>query len=544
MRRTIGVELEPTQSLPVIGDDDTAQLKTNLKVLLSNIIMVRNNYMVKLGKSFGGKRDIYTECGYPRAMTYDHYWARYERQDIATRIVDAYPDATWRSQPAVFETDNKDETAFENEWTALTRKIDVMGYLCRLDKLCGIGQYAVLLLGLDGAEPMDKPVGSGAHDLIYLMPFAQREASILSYVTDTTDENYGKPEFYSLTISRPDGKTDTVRTHYSRVMHIADGLLASDTYGTPRLQSVYNRLQDLETVLGGGTEMFWKGGFPGISFEADPLADLRGQKMKDLEKEVQEYYNGLRRYMRLTGVKANTLAPNISDPTAIADLIVKVIAGSKGMPVRILMGSERGELASSTDQENWDSRVVERRVNHANFNILRKFVKLMIKYGVVSTPTEGIDEDDFKTEWPKEQTSSPKDKSIVAQGRIVMLKNYCSTPGAEQLYTPKNFLVDYMEVDEEKADAMLAEGEKAAMEEQQQAEQDAAAAAAANLELAKAAGTAPMPALTGKPAIGKGTIPVRRATPTAPSKAPKQVAVPQSLPVPKRPAGRKPQPKK
>ena len=56
------------------------------------------------GQHFGGERDLYEQCGYPVDIAPQDYVAQYLRGDLAARIVDAYPDATWREAPTVKTT--------------------------------------------------------------------------------------------------------------------------------------------------------------------------------------------------------------------------------------------------------------------------------------------------------------------------------------------------------------------------------------------------------------------------------------------------------
>src|SRR5690606_37620572 len=66
------------------------------------------------GQHFGGERDLYEQCGYPRDIQAQEYVEQYLRGDLAARIVDAYPDATWREAPTVKRagTNEGDEDEF------------------------------------------------------------------------------------------------------------------------------------------------------------------------------------------------------------------------------------------------------------------------------------------------------------------------------------------------------------------------------------------------------------------------------------------------
>lgn len=51
------------------------------------------------GITFKGGRDLYTALGYPDAVAPEMLMARYFRQDICSRIANAYPDAMWSRAP-------------------------------------------------------------------------------------------------------------------------------------------------------------------------------------------------------------------------------------------------------------------------------------------------------------------------------------------------------------------------------------------------------------------------------------------------------------
>ena len=46
--------------------------------------------------------------------------------------------------------------------------------------------------------------------------------------------------------------------HWSRVIHIAENAGGTGVYGLPRLQSVYNRLEDLLKIMAGSGESAWR----------------------------------------------------------------------------------------------------------------------------------------------------------------------------------------------------------------------------------------------------------------------------------------------
>lgn len=432
---------------------DTA-LDQQLKVLAS-VVQARRSLSNKLGATYDGQRDLYAALGYKKDPTFSDYYSRYCRQDIAKRIINAYPDATWRQHPEVLEDENPEvSTPFEQAWAEVRDKHSLFHQFSRVDKLAGIGRYAVLFLGFsDGGEVLEKEVTRSASlELLYVKPYSEKNAEINTWDKDRNSKRYGLPLTYKLRVQdktkEATNSTSELIVHHSRVLHVAEGLLESEVYGTPRLESVLNRLDDLERIAGGSSEMFWRGGFPGISFEMDPEAEeLSTEGKEQLDEAIDDYMHSMRRYIKLQGIKANSLAPQIADPSNHADLQLKLISGSTGIPVRILTGSERGELASTQDKENWTDRNEERRADFAEPVILRAFIDRLISLGV-------LPEADYKVRWPSISGTSEKDQAELGKTKAEALAKYLSADG-DRIVPPQQFLTYFLGFEDEVATEMI-----------------------------------------------------------------------------------------
>lgn len=432
-----------------------------------------------LGQTYSGGRDIYVQCGYPKEITFAEYEGRYRRQDIANRIVNAYPDATWRGMPRVYENDEETETAFEKAWAALLDIIPVFHYLHRADRLAGIGDYGALFYGFaDGGQAFDQPATT-ATGLLYLQPHSSDSAKILKLDGDTESERYNQPDMYNVTLGNPelDGSaagTSSNRTlvvHHSRILHLADGAGASDTYGTPRLEAVFNRLLDMDKLASGSAEMFWKNAYPGYAFEASPDVDLT-QGVDDLKDEMEGYFQHLTRYMRVQGIEVKSLAPQTADPSGQIDGQFKFISAATRIPIRILIGSERGELASSQDERAWKEQVATRRENFAEPSVLRPFVDDMIRVGILPEPVDG-----YEVEWPDQASLQPKEAAEVAKLYTESLARYTES-GAGAIMPPYTYFTEVLGLAPEKAKGLVDELEQAAEEEDKEREAAEKAAAA------------------------------------------------------------------
>ena len=363
-----------------------------------------------LGKAFGGERDYYDVLGYTLNPTVDHYRSRYERQDIASRIVNAYPDETWRLWPSVWERKEEQATAFEVSWNRIAEQFKCYHYFHRLDRLVGLGRYGLLLLGFDDSGGLDQAVSPGGRRVLrYLSLYSEEHAAIDQLDADGRSQRFGLPNRYRIDLSRSTNLTSnrnrnrvsrgtgnaTQEVHFSRVLHVADGLTEDDVYGTPRLRPVLNLLDDLQKLIGGSAEAFWRSSSRDLIATVRDNAHLTPADEATYSEQLDEYVHGLRRILKLQGIDVEAITPETASPREAVDVVIEMMSATTGIPKRILTGSERGELASSQDASNWIARVEQRQKQFAEPVIIRPFIDRLIQMRVLPTPPDG-----YFVEWP------------------------------------------------------------------------------------------------------------------------------------------------
>ncbi len=400
----------------------------------------RLSMMSRLGtQQYGGSRDIYEALGYKKTITFVDYFDRYTRQDMAKAIIDRPVKATWQGPIELVESEEEEDTEFEKEWLKLNERLKIKTCLTRVDRLTRIGEYGILLLGLDDTKkPEDfvNQVASGRRKLLYIKPFSQDSAIIDSYVSDPRNERYGLPEIYRIVIVDVATKlTNEVKVHHSRIIHIVEDNLESEVLGTPCLEVVFNRLMDLEKVVGGDAEMFWRGARPGYAGDMKEGYTMTDTMIEDLKDQIDEFEHNLRRILVNEGITLKELAQQVADPKNHVDIIIQMISAVTGIPKRILTGSERGELSSVQDSEEWRDFVQARREDHAEPNILRPLVDRLIKYGVLPTPENGYD-----VKWQDLYSISEKERVNIGKGRAEALREYTTNPIAVSMIPPKAFI--------------------------------------------------------------------------------------------------------
>lgn len=400
-------------------------------------------------QTYSGDRDINQALGYPNSLTFSDFAARYTRQEIAKAVIDRPCTATWQGGIALLESKRLNNTPFEDAFIKLEIDFALSSIFSRLDRLTGLGKYGILLLGLDDVrdrEGFALPVKSGNRKLIYLKPFGEESAKINLYEDDPQNERYGLPKMYDVTVQQVEGGSSIViQVHYSRIIHIVDDPLESETECSPRLESVFNRLLDIEKIAGGDAEMFWRGARPGYTGSLDKEFSMTPETRATLKEQIDEYEHNLRRILITEGIDLKALQQQVSDPTPHIHTQLQLISAQTGIPIRILTGSERGELASTQDAGEWKTFIQGRRGNHAEPRIVRPFVERCIKYAILPKPSTI----QYTIQWLDVFAISEEQRVKIGAMRATALKDYTANPIAAAIITPKAFFQLFLGLNDE-----------------------------------------------------------------------------------------------
>lgn len=422
------------------------------------------------------RRSIEHECGYPDTGSWvsPHlYQSLYEREALSARVVECLPRESWQVQPEITEMeDSGTVTPFEQAWDALGRSLrgekswhqDEAGsplweYLLRADILSGIGQYGVILLGLDDGRDLREPASTrpGAR-LIYLAVFPESLAQVVRFETDDKSPRFRRPAEYHLSFNDPrEGQQagvglpiSTRQVHWSRVIHVADGLGSSEVFGVPRMRAVLNRLLDLKKIYAADGETYWRNAVLKLFFSTHPQlggdVDIDHDQFRD---DIEEMMNGLQQWMTLRGMEAKSIAPAVIDPTPHVAAQIQAICIKLGVPQRVFMGSERGELASSQDDAAWNDRLKERQQNYLTPKLIVPFVDRLIQLGVLPEPSG------YSVRWPDLTSTSEQDRAGLAALKTGALAQYAGSAEVQALMGPLDYLTRVWDMDEEEASAVL-----------------------------------------------------------------------------------------
>lgn len=292
--------------------------------------------------------------------------------------------------------------------------------------------------------------------LLYLRVFPESQVLITQWENRMGNPRFGHPVMYQVTINDPNSQMTgvglpiaTVDVHWTRVIHVVDNRGSSEVAGTPRQQPVWNDLLNLRKIYGAAAEGYWQSAFSSLSLETHPQlgGDVKINRPA-LQDMMENFRNGLQRDISLMGMTAKTIAPTVSDPTPHIDKGLEAICIVIGCPLRVFKGSERGELASSQDDDNWNDRKKERQDGHNVPNIIVPFIDRLILIGCLPEPKQ------YFVEIPPVESLSATTKATVALQETQAMAAYVAG-GVQELVAPQDFMVNTLHWTEEQAKATI-----------------------------------------------------------------------------------------
>lgn len=413
----------------ILGSNEYKKMENEFNQLFNqfmtnaSLITDRQTAFGNYGQMYEGARDIPKAAGYNLTRTFSDYSAKYTYQDIAQRIVNAPGDAAWQDPPIL--TDGKDsDTPFIKAWeqvvnfgrdlsNQISDQKSIWHYCRRIDHLSGVGRYGGLVLGvndsqLDFASPLKKDGAKHINDFLYLAPYDEINIEIKDLGTNPTNNRFNLPMMYNLipnadlinatgTSFTSSRDNDGIDIHWTRIIHVAEGLKNNEIFGTPRLEYIYNLLDDLLKVTAATGESAWQLMTKGL------IASTRdGFKLPkdttDMRAAMEAFMHEQMRVLELQGVDVTLTEGMIVDPTGVVKSIISLISAATGIPQRILLGSEAGHLASDQDEKAWAKKVISRQINFAETVILRPLISRLIFVGILPAPSSGS----YTVHWPSQ----------------------------------------------------------------------------------------------------------------------------------------------
>lgn len=367
------------------------------------------------------KHNHYRDFGYPEHLTFAQIYAMYQRNGFARAGVDKTIGKTWQDMPALWETDKPTESTLEADIRQRFSDLRVWQRLAETDRRSMVGGYAGAILRFADSKRFQEPVDNvpgGLAGLVEVIPAWAGQLSVSSWDTDETSENYGQPTMYAFNEAEiPGGNTNSTTDTRTRSFQLhPDRVILWSTDGTVHAESAlapgYNDLMTMEKVAGAGGEGFWKNAksAPVLSIDKDAqLAEMAramgvapDEVADAMNDQVEDWQKGFDRLLLLQGMRAETLGITLPSPEHFFNIALQGYAASLNIPLKILVGNQTGERASTEDARDWAQVNMARRDNFVRPNIV-EFTNRLERVGI-------LPERDYTVGWTDLTESSAGEK--------------------------------------------------------------------------------------------------------------------------------------
>lgn len=354
------------------------------------------------GYFFGAQKHNHAaDFGYPDQVSFELAFDAYCRNPLARAAVDKTVGKTWEDNPFLqeFQRDGTEggdqgETKVEADIRQRFADLRVWQHMAECDRRGLVGAYAGLILRFADNQPFKAPVTrvpGGLLGLVEVIPAWEGQLTVNEWDTDETSDTYGQPKMFSFAESAV-GQQKQPRTfmiHPDRVIVWSrDGTLN----GRSALEPGYNALLDMEKIRGGGGEGFWKNAKSGLSLEIDKdakiesMAAAMGVGVADvvdkIDEQVEGFNKGFDKSLLLQGIKATPMQVTLPSPEHFFAVAAQSFAASWSIPMKVLIGSQTGERASTEDSEEWAKVNMGRRTNIV-IPAIMTFVNRLEEFGIL-----------------------------------------------------------------------------------------------------------------------------------------------------------------
>ena len=348
------------------------------------------------------KHNHAADFGYPDQVTFAEAFEAYCRNPVARAGVDKTVGKTWEDNPLLQEfqrdgtTDgDQGETPGEADIRQRFSDLRLWQHFAEGDRRAMVGAYSGLILRLADGKPFAEPVQrvpGGLDGLVEVIPAWEGQLTVSEWDADERSANYGHPklfQFSEASIDKAKAQPRQFNIHPDRVIIVSrDGTLN----GRSALEPGYNALLDMEKIRGGGGEGFWKNAKSGLSLEIDKDANIQNmaqamgveveQVVDRIDEQVEGFNKGFDKSLLLLGIKATPMQVNLPSPEHFFGIALQSFAASLSIPMKILIGSQTGERASTEDSQEWAKVNMARRTNQIVPTIMA-FVNRLERFGIL-----------------------------------------------------------------------------------------------------------------------------------------------------------------
>lgn len=378
------------------------------------------------------------DYGFPNTLTFWDFLNLYQRNSLAHGIVHRITERTWQDEPWLVQGDETDNKTTEKPWERDTRKLfkrlNVWQKFQDADRRRMVGMYSGMILQVADNKKWHEELERG--ELVGIIPAWEGQLTPTEWNTDTASPDYGQPTMWQYQEASvetadhpPPGRS--VNIHHSRVVIVGDY-----REGVPLLEAPYNDFVSLEKVTGALGESYWKNASRQLNVEYDKdtdpatLAAAAGVDVEDLHEALNGMFadlnHGLDSGMVTFGGKATPLVASVPPPMEPADVLRQNICASVMIPLKIAIGNQTGERASTEDNNDFNQRCQARRKGELMTDV-RRLVDRLIEYRIIDPVPEyqvmwsDLNESSLSERLDNAVKMSTVNKNLMGTGEVAFL---------------------------------------------------------------------------------------------------------------------------
>ncbi|MCM2246577.1 DUF1073 domain-containing protein [Klebsiella pneumoniae] len=353
----------------------------------ANLEKERLNYLSSLfnGTSNTKRQRLYQEFGYPVDLCFEDFYRACRRNAVAGAAVSRMVDGCWEDFPDIYEGDKTKDATKQTQWDKRVNKLlkRCWKQIKGADRRNLVGRYSALLIQVKDSkqwrDPVDTVVVGQLEEkaLVKLIPAWEAQIEPIEWDSDPESETFGDVTMYSFIELSVGNNKDArpsriINVHPDRVIILAEGSDdGSMTSGRSMLEEGFNKLLDLEKVSGGGAEGFLKNASRQLNFNfssktnfaqlARALGVTEAELSNAMDDQVRRLNDSTDSAVMMQEGDASVLSVAVADPEPTWRTALNEFCATEPIPVKVLIGMQTGERASTEDAKDWAKTRMSRR---------------------------------------------------------------------------------------------------------------------------------------------------------------------------------------
>lgn len=402
---------------------DVSYKFNNTQIAANSYAPASNNRRLSFADSYtppllDGRRDLDQEFGYKTNLTFND-WFRLFNRSFGRAVVTVTPSKVWQSYP-VLKENNKTDTPFLIEFNRLAKRTRLFKVMSELHTKSLVGEYGALFIAakeVDGRP--NKPLElASSENIVAIRSHYQVELSEEGspVVSNPSSERFGLPEYFEYKgnsiASNNNQNAQSFTVDPSRVFTFSQFASQGSVRGDSILESTFNYIVNIEKIVGGVAEGFYKAAGNKRFYEITDPSLAKGvlsddDKKAEFEKSDYEFDSGFSSSKLLGGMKVSQLQNMMSDPESPVSVNMQLVCSILGISTTEFIGHLTGERASSENSKGWNNKCEGIRENIINPDMIMGFIRHIDNLGGwVNSP----DYDALKIEWPDLNEPSQSEK--------------------------------------------------------------------------------------------------------------------------------------